>query len=305
MPKTSSRAITSAAGTADAMEMLAPVDLELSTMRRVVEEEGGCIVWGGAVRLSPADDMLIRVERVLDLDSDGQMVASVLSKKAAAGSTHVVIDVPVGPTAKVRNSEAAKRLQKLLVGVGREVGLDVRVVLTDGSEPVGRGIGPALEARDVVSVLRCEESAPADLCARAISLAGVLLECGGKAPEGSGPTLARATLESGRAWEKFQAICKAQGGMREPPIAPHVHDVVADFAGRILEIDNRRIARVAKLAGAPTAPAAGVELCVSVGAHVERGEPLFRVHAEAPGELMYALDYVTSAPNPMRIEEQE
>ena len=85
IPKTSSRAITSPAGTADAMETLAPVDLDLVSMRRVVEREGGCIVWGGAIRLSPVDDVLIRVERALDLDSDAQLVASVLSKKVAAG----------------------------------------------------------------------------------------------------------------------------------------------------------------------------------------------------------------------------
>ena len=102
MPKTSSRAITSPAGTADTMETLAPVDLDVAQIRRVVGRTGGCIAWGGAVRLSPADDVLIRVERPLDLDSPGQLVASVLSKKAAAGATHVLIDMPVGLTAKVR-----------------------------------------------------------------------------------------------------------------------------------------------------------------------------------------------------------
>src|SRR5688572_25136650 len=117
MPKTSSRSITSPAGTADTMETLAPVDLDLATMRRVVEREGGCIVWGGAMHLSPADDILIRVERPLDLDSEGQMVASILSKKAAAGSTHVVIDMPVGETAKVRDTDAARLLSALLIEV--------------------------------------------------------------------------------------------------------------------------------------------------------------------------------------------
>ena len=110
MPKTSSRAITSPAGTADTMEVLAPVNLSLEAMRRVVDREGGCIVWGGAVHLSPADDILIAIERQLDLDSEGQLIASVLSKKAAAGSTHVLIDMPVGPTAKVRSMNLAGQL---------------------------------------------------------------------------------------------------------------------------------------------------------------------------------------------------
>ncbi|HRD46405.1 MAG TPA: thymidine phosphorylase, partial [Caulobacter sp.] len=148
-PKTSSRAITSPAGTADTMETLAPVDLDLAAMRRVVEAEGGCIVWGGAVRLSPADDIFIRIERVLDVDTEGQLIASVLSKKIAAGSTHVVLDIPVGPTAKVRSEEAGERLAERLTSTAARFGLSARCIQTDGSQPVGRGVGPALEALDV------------------------------------------------------------------------------------------------------------------------------------------------------------
>ena len=146
IPKTSSRAITSPAGTADTMEVMAPVGLDVKQMRRVVESEGGCIVWGGNVRLSPADDLLIRVERPLDFDSEGHLVASVLSKKIAAGSTHVVIDMPVGPTAKVRSVEAARALRERFETVGAALGISVDVQVSDGSQPVGRGIGPALEA---------------------------------------------------------------------------------------------------------------------------------------------------------------
>ena len=171
IPKTSSRAITSPAGTADTMETLAPVTLDIASMRRVVGREGGCIVWGGAVSLSPADDLLIRVERPLGLDSDGLLVASVLSKKIAAGSTHVLIDVPVGRSAKVRSAEAARAIAERMRLVGDALGIAVRVVLTDGSQPVGCGIGPALEAWDVLRVLQNEPGAPADLRERALTLA--------------------------------------------------------------------------------------------------------------------------------------
>jgi thymidine phosphorylase len=217
MPKTSSRAITSPACTADTMETLAPVDLDLPTMRSVVEREGGCIAWGGAMGLSPVDDILIRVERALDLDSGGQLIASVLSKKIAAGSSHVVLDLPVGPTAKIRTAEAARSLVEELIGVAEAFGLKAKAVLTDGSQPVGRGIGPALEARDVLAVLQNKAAAPDDLRQRALILAGALLELGGRAGSGQGHALAVETLLSGRAWAKFQRICEAQGGMREPP----------------------------------------------------------------------------------------
>ena len=291
MPKTSSRAITSPAGTADAMETVAPVTLGVTAMQRVVEREGGCIVWGGAVGLSPADDLIIRVERPLDLDSEGQLVASVLSKKAAAGSTHVVIDMPVGPTAKVRSRNAARALGALLAAVGRELGLAVEVCEGDGSQPVGRGVGPALEARDVLAVLRRDASAPADLRTRALVLAGRVLEAGGGVAAGTGTELARAIVDDGRALRKFEAICEAQGGMRSPSEAAHTHTVEAPRAGVVSAVDNRRLARVAKLAGAPAAKAAGLDFLVRLGQPVVSGQPLFTLHAESPGELAYALSY--------------
>jgi thymidine phosphorylase len=294
MPKTSSRAITSPAGTADTMEVLAPVELSRADLRRVVEQEGGCIAWGGAARLSPADDILIRVERPLDLDSTGQLVASVLSKKVAAGATHVLIDLPVGPTAKIRSVAEAERLSIHLREVGKAVGLAVLSVFTDGSQPVGRGLGPALEARDALAVLRGDHDAPPDLRERGLLLAGYILELANAAPVGAGQALAREILLDGRAWRKFQAICRAQGGMREPRKAPCTRPLLATRGGRITKIDNRRLARVAKLAGAPRDPAAGLRLHVRLGESVDLGQPLLTVHSEAAGEVEYALRYATS-----------
>lgn len=297
IPKTSSRAITSPAGTADAMETMAPVDLDLAAMRRVVEREGGCIVWGGSVRLSPADDILIRVERTLDLDSEAQLIASVLSKKLAAGSTHVLLDLPVGPTAKVRTVQGARELSAGLVEVAAAFGMVVRPMLTDGRQPVGRGIGPALEARDVLAVMRGAPGAPADLRARSLMLAGAVLELGGAVPEGDGERAATRILDDGRALAKFMAICEAQGGFREPPIAPLTHAMTAPRAGRIASLDNRVLARVAKLAGAPQAKAAGIELHVSLDECVARGQPLVTLHGESRGELAYARTFADANPD--------
>jgi thymidine phosphorylase len=303
MPKTSSRAITSPAGTADTMETLAPVDLDMPQIRKVVERTGGCIVWGGAVRLSPADDVLIRVERPLDLDSQGQLVASILSKKAAAGSTHVLIDTPVGPTAKVRSAHDAAVLARQLQEVASALGLQVRVAQTDGTAPVGRGIGPALEARDVLAVLRREVHAPDDLLERSLHLAGQVLELGAAAPVGKGEELARAVLADGRAWLKFQEICEAQGGFRDPPAAPCTLDIVAPRSGHVITIDNRRLARIAKLAGAPKTPSAGIYLHSRDGDFVERGQPLYTLHAGSPGALAYAAEYARSQPDTIHVIE--
>jgi thymidine phosphorylase len=292
MPKTSSRAITSPAGTADTMEILAPVNLSLEHMQNVVRKEGGCIVWGGAVHLSPADDILIAIERQLDIDSEGQLIASVLSKKAAAGSTHVLIDMPVGTTVKIRSMNLARQLVDMMVAVGGEIGLNVRVKITDGQQPVGRGIGPALEARDVLQVLQNDPAAPADLRERSLVLAGELLEISGKVTDGEGYQEAKRVLENKMAWKKFQAICEAQGGMSSPPVAEHRLEICSDRDGKVIAIDNRRLALAAKLAGAPFAPAAGIDMHVKQDALLVKGQPLYTIHAESPGELEYALDYI-------------
>lgn len=284
------------------METLAPVALDLPAMQRVVDREGGCIVWGGAVRLSPADDVIIRIERPLDIDSEGQLVASVLSKKAAAGATHVVIDVPIGPSAKIRTPESAESLGAVLTVVGQAVGLTLDVVHGDGAQPIGRGIGPALEARDVLSVLRGEAGAPADLRERALVLSGRLLELAGAVTSGQGHAAAASVLDDGRAWRKFQAICEAQGGMHEPPRARYTHTLVARSGGTLIDIDNRRLARVAKLAGAPKSAAAGLELHVRLGDTLEPDSPLITVHAQSPGELQYSLSYAGENLDLFRIE---
>ena len=301
MPKTSSRAITSPAGTADVMEVLTPVTLGLDAMRDVVEKEGGCFVWGGSLALSPADDLLIRVARPLELDSDAQLVASVLSKKIAAGSTHAVIDIPVGPTAKVRSKEQADHLEHLLNQVAFANGLNLKVLRTDGRVPVGHGIGPALEARDVIEVLQDASGASKALRARAVALAGEVLELCKHVEPGQGAERASEILASGQAWQKFLAICQAQGGFTPPTLAPIQSVVTATHAGALKEIDNRRLARLAKLLGAPEAKAAGVDLHIHLGDAVTRGEPLFTLHAQAEGEMAYAKAYLDANP-PMLIE---
>ena len=304
IPKTSSRAITSPAGTADTVQTLMPVDLDVAAMRRVVDREGGCIVWGGAVALSPADDVLIRVERPLDFDSDAQLTASVLSKKKAAGATHVVLDVPVGPTAKVRSAEAAAVLGERLKAVANAIGLTVVVHVSDGRQPVGRGVGPALEAWDVLRVLQNSGDAPLDLRNAALDLAGKVLEFDPTTPAGTGRDRAAELLHSGAAWRKFQAIAQAQGGLRVPPVAAQRFEFTTPRAGFVDAIDNRKLAKLAKLAGAPHAAAAGLVLHTPLGTRVDAGQTLLTLHAESPGELAYARSYLGQHGDMVRVGEQ-
>lgn len=204
--------------------------------------------------------------------------------------------MPVGTTAKVRNEADFHALQTMLTQVAAAFGLRLQVMRTVGVQPVGHGIGPALEAHDVLAVLRGATHAPRDLRMRALALAGALLEFCLPALAGRGLAEATRLLDSGAAWARFQAICEAQGGLREPPVAPWRHVVVSQAAGRVRAIDSRLLSRLAKLAGAPASPAAGLSLHVRLGDRIERGQPLITVHAEAPGELAYALQYLDGHP---------
>ena len=302
MPKTSSRAITSPAGTADTMEVMAPVNLSMKKIKYVIGKEGGCVVWGSGANLSPADDILIRIERALDLDSEGQLIASVLSKKVAAGSTNLVVDMPVGETVKLRSIEAANHLKILMEQAGNAVGLKMKVVVTDGSQPVGIGLGPSLEAMDILSVLRNEKNAPADLRERSLLLAGELLELAGKLKNGKGYETAAKVLSSGKAYKKFIAICTAQGGFTEPTFAKFRHDICSNISGTVTSIDNRKIARVAKIAGAPDHPSAGVKFFSPLGKIVKKGDVLYTIFTETSGEMNYVLQYVDIEKNIITIK---
>ncbi|MDE2418847.1 MAG: thymidine phosphorylase family protein [Burkholderiales bacterium] len=291
-PKTSSRAITSPAGTADTMEVLANVELPIEQLQTIVRAHRGCLAWGGTAHLSPADEVLISVERPLSLDSPGQMVASILSKKIAAGSSHLVLDIPIGPTAKVRSMPDAQRLRRLFEYVAKRMQLSLDVVITDGRQPVGNGIGPVLEARDVMQVLENDPRAPMDLRQKALRLAGRLIECDPDVRGGDGFAIARDILDSGRALAKMNDIIQAQGSKsfnhKQPRLGALTFEVCARSAGVVTGIDNLQLARIAGLAGAPKVPNAGVDLLRKLGDEVQVGQPLYRVHASYAADLEFA-----------------
>jgi thymidine phosphorylase len=223
------------------------------------------------------------------MDSPGQMVASILSKKIAAGSTHLVLDIPMGPTAKVRSMPAAQRLRKLFEYVASLLNLHLDVMITDGSQPIGNGIGPVLEARDVMRVLRNDPAAPADLREKSLRLAGRVIEFDPDVRGGDGWRIARDILESGRALVQMEAIIDAQGRRGElPALGELTHEMKAPNAGTVRAIDNLRLARIARLAGAPQVMGAGVDLLRKAGDPVIAGQALYRIHARYPADLEFA-----------------
>ncbi|MBW2972609.1 AMP phosphorylase [Candidatus Woesearchaeota archaeon] len=298
VPKTSSRSITSPSGTADTMEVLADVNLDVERIKKVVDKVGGCMVWGGAVNLAPADDKIITVEHPLSVDAEGQLLASILAKKGSVSATHVLIDIPVGRGAKVSRLDRAKHLRKQFLRIGKKLNMKIKVVISDGSQPVGNGIGPALEARDVLWVLGNYPKAPQDLKHKALLMASEIMRAyplsGWKARHGY--RYAKEILESGKAWQVMLDIINAQGARVTDPkkirLGKFRCDLKAWQDGRICHIDNVSVSRVARAAGAPFDSGAGIYLYHHVGDRVKKGDILCTLYAENKLKLEYARDAI-------------
>ena len=291
MPKTSSRAITSAAGTADAVESMAPVDLSIAQLKKVVRRTGACLAWGGSLGLAPADDKLIRVEKLLRVDPEAQLLASILAKKLSVGSTHVLIDIPYGNGAKV-SKERAGRLSKMFVLLGKKLGLKVKTVITYGAELVGNGVGPILEMKDVLRVLK-QDNSPIDLENKSILLAGNLLEMVGKAKKGQGIAKAKEILYSKEAYKKFCEIISAQGGDPKTWLqeAKFSHSIISKHDGIIKEISNPKINYLARVLGCPIDKASGIYIYKHVGEYIEEGEKIATLFSESSVKLKEAIKF--------------
>ena len=290
MPKTSSRAITSAAGTADAMETLARVDLDIDAVKRVVSAARGCIAWNGLLNHSALDDVMNAITRPLKLDSAKWSVASILSKKLSAGVTNRIVDLPYGKYAKLKSKEESEDLARLFEEVGRNIGLTVEALPTAGHEPIGRGIGPALEVRDVLEVLHGSMSAPKDLREKALKFAARILNWSPEIRDLSEAHLrAQKLLDSGAAADAFERIVEMQG-RRVPPveIVSRIANVVATRSGVIVEINGWKIAGIARSAGAPRDLGAGLELFKRLGDSVLAGDVLYAIRADAAPALEIA-----------------
>lgn len=304
IPKTSSKAITSASGTADTMSVLANVEFTAEELMEIVEKVGGAIVWGGALNLAPADDLIIRVEYQLAIDPESQMLASVMAKKVAAGVKNLVVDIPTGRGAKVGTMDEAVALARKFTELGERLGVRVRCGITYGEQPVGHTVGPALEAREALEALGGE--GPTSLIEKSTSLAGLLLEMGGVAPPGKGAEVAKEILRSGKALEKMKQIIEAQGG--DPNVKPedievgqHSYVIDAPADGYVTRVDNKAITAIARAAGAPSDRGAGVIIYAKRGYKVERGQPLIEIRAERATKLQDAIK-VLSQTTPIVVE---
>jgi AMP phosphorylase len=296
IPKSSSRSITSPAGTADVLEVLCNVEISKNDILRIVNQTKGCMIWGGTVSLAPADDEIIRIEHPMNIDSLEQMVASVLAKKKSVSGNIVLIDIPIGRYAKIKNRKEGERLKRLFNSISKRIGLETEVVFTKALGPIGRGIGPALEARDVLRIFEGHPEAPRDLREKGLRLAGRLLELAKKVKKGEGYKEAKKLMQDGRANRKFWEILKAQGAK-----VSNSSDILigkfrtrfrAEKDGKIRLIRNDLIAQAAKIAGAPKDKKAGIYLKKLRMEKVRKNQVVFELYAESRKKLQKAIKYI-------------
>lgn len=301
IPKTSSRSITSPAGTADTMEILANVSFSIDKIKDIVKKTNGCMVWGGAINLASADDKLIRVRQPLRLDPEGMLLASIIAKKAAVNATHVLIDIPVGKNSKIENYKDALRLKNKFVMLGNKFNMRIKTIFSDGRQPIGDGIGPALEAIDALKVLK--GAGPKDLREKSLKMASLMLEMIG---EKNTMDKVINILDSGLAYEKMREIIKAQDGnpdieVKDIEIGPYEYNVRSNESGTIVKIDNDIISKIARISGAPRDKSAGIHLNAHINDFVKKNYNLFTIYSKSKEKLEGAVNFFRSN-NPISIK---
>jgi len=296
IPKTSSRAITTAAGTSDVVETIADVEFSIPEIKKIVNKTNGCMVWGGSLGIVPADSKIIKIEKVLEIDPEAQLLASIMAKKLSMGAKYILIDIPYGKTAKVTREHGLK-LKKKFEYLGKYFKKKIKVVLTNGEQPIGNGIGPALELIDVVKILSRKKSEdyikyPYDLEKKSVFLAGELLEMTGKAKKGKGKDLATEIIDSGKAFEKFKEIIKAQrGNINRLRYGKFKKTILFQRSGTISEIHNKQINSLTRATGSPLNKFSGIYLHHHVGEKVKKGEPLLTLYSDMKSKLKEAVSY--------------
>jgi len=308
VPKTSSRAITSASGTADVIETISRVEFSAEQLKDIVEKAGACLVWGGSLGLAPSDDKIIHVERIINIDVESQLIASIISKKLSVGSNHILIDIPYGKEAKVGSIQQARVLGKKFTQIAKHFKLKLKTVYTNGEDPIGRGIGPILELLDVLAVLKNKPNCSSELREKSLFLATNLLElCGHK----NARKIAEEILVSGKAYSKFEEIINTQNGKQkcsrdfeERIINLHLsnltQDILSPKSGKITDINNKMINTLARILGCPENKSSGIYLHKNSGI-VKKGEKIMTFYSESKDKLKEAIGLVAEV-NPFIIK---
>ncbi|MHA1379850.1 MAG: thymidine phosphorylase [Candidatus Helarchaeota archaeon] len=303
IPKTSSRAITSPSGTADTMEVLAPVEFKAEEVVSMVNKTKGIIVEADR-DICPVDADIIEIESYLGLNPESMMVSSILAKKIAMGINRLVLDVPVEGT-KVPRMEDGECICARIHRIAESIGIQITCGLTYGGQPIGDNIGPALEAQEAINSLRITHPDETDsLVEKSTDLAGILLEMSG-VEKGRGKAIAMDILTSGKALKKLIEIIEIQGGdpkiIDNIPKSQYSETITCPKTSYITKVDNIKLKRIARLAGAPKDKTAGMIVYGKRGDKMRKGDPLIKIFSNNISNLSKAVE-LTQSVNPITLE---
>ncbi|MCL5011546.1 MAG: thymidine phosphorylase [Candidatus Marsarchaeota archaeon] len=304
IPKTATRAISSASGTADCMEVLASVSFNSTEIKKIVEKTNGCIVWGGAINIATADDKLIRIRRPLRLDPESLLLSSIIAKKKAEGATHILLDIPAGKGSKVETVEEARNLAKNFRILGTKMNLNLDVIITDGSNPVSNSVGPLLEAKTVLEEL--ENKNHSTLSEKSLLMSARILQMVKGINLEDGYRIAKQQLFTGKAHEKFMEIIEAQNGKKieSSELQPgEFHTVIkSKKEGRVAHVSSSGISKICRFLGAPEDKKAGMKIKVKAGENINEDQELVEMFSSSKQKLDDAINQFDK--NPMiEIEE--
>jgi pyrimidine-nucleoside phosphorylase len=319
--KMSGRGLGFSGGTLDKLESIRGyrVDLTVDEFRAQLKQIG-IVLSGQSMDLAPADGKLYGLRDVTGTVPALPLIASsIMSKKIASGADAIVLDVKCGRGAFMPTVDDARALAQAMVDIGRDVGRKVVALISDMNQPLGCAVGNALEVKEAIDTLR--GGGPADLRAHCLVASAHMLRLGNQVESlETGEKLAAQLLDSGRAWEKFRELVRAQGGdlavIDHPDLLPQarlVQDIPAPRSGAIAGLDAAEIGLTSVDLGAgrarkgdPIDHAVGLLAPRKVGDQVTAGEALFTIHANdeeklesARQRLLAAVEWSDSAVAPL------
>lgn len=298
--KMSGRGLGFTGGTLDKLESISGfrIDLSAEEFFETVKKTGISVI-GQTGNLAPADKLLYALRDVTaTVDSIPLIAASVMSKKLAAGSDKIVLDVTTGSGAFMKNTRDAKKLAKHMVAIGNHAGKETVAILTGMEEPLGFAIGNNMEVKEAIEVLKGD--GPEDVKEVSVALAGMMLSLGlENVSHSQGKRMAKKALSSGQAFEKFKEMVQSQGGDIRYVEHPEFFErdafegeVLAAEDGFLSGMDTEKIGVAAGLLGAGRETkdsvidmSAGIYLEKKIGDTVKKGEPIAICYAGTKEKL--------------------
>jgi pyrimidine-nucleoside phosphorylase len=308
--KMSGRGLGFSGGTLDKLESIPGyrVDLTTEEFKHQLKDKG-IVLTGQSLDLAPADGKLYALRDVTGTVQSIPLIASsIMCKKLAAGAQAILLDVKTGLGAFMETLEEARELARMMVEIGQLAGRDVVALLSDMNQPLGNAVGNSLEVMEAVATLK--DDGPEDFLEHCLHVSAHMLVLGKRAKDlAQGRLMAEKSISEGSAFEKLRVLVEAQGGdvsyvddTSRFPRAKHVEVVQSPQSGYVAQIQARIVGEAAVALGAgrarkgdPIDHAVGFLIHRKVGDQLERGEPLFTIHANDRDKLDEARGSILSA----------